>query len=116
EGVVQTILNIVPENPLESLANADILQIIFFAIFLGIGITMVGEKAEPVRRFFDGLAEIMYKITGIVMAIVPIGIFWLLAPIVGEHGANVFLLLIKFIMAMVVVCIIHLAILYSFFV
>ena len=113
EGVVQTILNIVPENPLESLANADILQIIFFAIFLGIGITMVGEKAEPVRRFFDGLAEIMYKITGIVMAIVPIGIFGLLAPIVGEHGANVLLPLIKLIMAMLVACIIHVAIVYS---
>jgi len=113
EGVVQTILNIVPENPLESLANADILQVIFFAIFLGIGITMVGEKAEPVRRFFDGLAEIMYKITGIVMTIVPIGIFGLLAPIVGEHGANVLLPLIKLIVAMLVACILHVAIVYS---
>src|SRR5699024_4819156 len=83
EGVVQTKLNIVHENQLESLENADILQIIFFAIFLGVGITMVSEKAEAVRRLSDVLAEIMYKISVIVMAIVRIGIFGLLAPIVG---------------------------------
>jgi len=113
EGVVQTILNIIPTNPIESLVNADMLQIIFFAIFVGIGITMVGEKAEPVKRFFDGFAEIMYKITGIIMTVVPIGIFGLLAPIVGEYGAAVLLPLIKLIIAMLIACLIHIIIVYS---
>lgn len=113
EGVVQTILNIIPTNPLESLATADILPIIFFAIFLGIGITLAGEKAEPVRQFFDGLAEIMYKITGIVMTIVPIGIFGLLAPIIGEHGSAVLLPLIKLIIAMVIACLVQMGVVYS---
>lgn len=113
EGVVQTILNIIPTNPVESLANADMLQIIFFAIFVGIGITMVGEKADPVKRFFDGFAEIMYKVTGIIMAVVPIGIFGLLAPIVGEYGAAVLLPLIKLIIAMLIACLIHITIVYS---
>ena len=113
EGVVQTILNIIPTNPIESLVNADMLQIIFFAIFVGIGITMVGEKAEPVKRFFDGFAEIMYKITGMIMTVVPIGIFGLLAPIVGEYGAAVLLPLIKLIIAMLIACLIHIIIVYS---
>src|SRR5699024_10352554 len=84
-GVIHVLLDIIPTNPLESLATGDILQIIFFSIFIGIGITMVGQKADPVYRFFDGLAEVMYKITWVIMRLIPIGIFGLLAPIVGEY-------------------------------
>src|SRR5699024_7197557 len=46
EGVIQTFLNIIPENPFESLTSGSILQIIFFAIFVGLAITIVGEKAK----------------------------------------------------------------------
>src|SRR5690625_5620456 len=67
EGVVQTLLNIIPENPFAAFTEGDILQIIFFAIFVGLAITLVGKKADPVYHFFDGLVEIIYKITGIVM-------------------------------------------------
>lgn len=114
EGVVQTILNIIPTNPIESLTNGDVLQIIFFAIFIGIGITIVGEKAEPVRRFFDGLAEIMYKITEIIMKLVPLGVFGLLAPVIGTYGLSVLLPLIKLITAMVIAGIIHVFLVYTF--
>src|SRR5699024_11160474 len=113
EGVIQTILNIVPTNPLEALAEGEILQIIFFAIFIGIGITVVGERAQPVQQFFDGLAEIMYKITNMIITIVPIGMFGLLAPIVGEYGASVLLPLIKLILAMLIACLIHVFVFYS---
>ncbi|GAB4073777.1 dicarboxylate/amino acid:cation symporter [Barrientosiimonas marina] len=113
DGVIQTILNIVPTNPFEALASGNILQIIFFALLIGIAITLVGEKAQPVQRFFDGLAEVMYKITGMVMAIVPIGVFGLLAPVVGEYGADVLLPLIKLVLAMLAACVIQLAIVYA---
>ena len=112
-GVITTLLNIIPTNPVESLVTGAVLQIIFFAIFLGIGIVMVGEKARPVLHFFEGLSEIMYKITAIVMKLVPIGIFGLLAPIVGTYGLAVLLPLIKVIIAMAVAAIIHVAIVYS---
>ncbi|MBP1970747.1 Na+/H+-dicarboxylate symporter [Virgibacillus natechei] len=113
EGVVQTLLNIVPTNPIEALTSGNVLQIIFFAIFLGIGIILVGEKAAPVKHFFDGFAEIMYKITGMIMVLVPLGIFGLLAPIVGEYGASVLLPLIKLILAMLVACLIHAVVVYG---
>ena len=112
-GVITTLLNIIPTNPIESLVTGSVLQIIFFAIFLGIGIVMVGDKARPVLHFFEGLSEIMYKITAIVMKLVPIGIFGLLAPIVGTYGLAVLLPLIKVILAMAVAAIIHVAIVYS---
>src|SRR5690625_3296876 len=81
DGIVQILLNIIPTNPMAALTNGEFLQIIFFAIFIGIGITLVGEKAQPVLNFFNGLAEVMYKITGIIMKLVPYGVFGLLAPI-----------------------------------
>ncbi|WP_010529985.1 dicarboxylate/amino acid:cation symporter [Lentibacillus jeotgali] len=113
EGVVQTILNIIPTNPFDALSSGNILQIIFFALAIGIAITLVGEKAKPVQQFFDGFAEVMYKITGMVMTVVPIGVFGLLAPVVGEYGVDVLLPLIKLILAMLLGCVIQLIVVYA---
>lgn len=113
EGVVQTFLNIIPENPFESLTNGNILQIIFFAIFVGLAITFIGKKAEPVYRFFESFSEIMMKITGIVMRFAPIGILGLVAPIVGQYGAQVLLPLLKIILAVAIACIVHALVVYS---
>lgn len=113
EGVIQTFLNIIPENPFTALTEGNILQIIFFAIFIGLAITFIGEKAAPVKRFFDGFSEMMFWITGIVMRIAPLGIIGLVAPIVGEYGASVLLPLLKIIIAVAVACIVHAAIIYS---
>lgn len=112
-GTVETLLHIVPENPFEALAEAEILQIIFFALFIGIAITLVGEKAQPVYRFFDGFAEIMYKITGIIMKVVPIGVLGLVAPVVGEQGISVLWPLFKVIMAVLIAAVVHAIIVYG---
>lgn len=113
EGVIQTFLNIVPENTFASLTEGNILQIIFFAIFIGLAMTLIGKKAEPVYQFFDSFAEIMFKVTGIIMRFAPIGIFGLVAPVVGEYGPKVLLPLLKIILAVGVACLIHAVIIYS---
>lgn len=112
-GFVQVLLEIVPMNPFQAMVEANVLQVIFFALFIGIGITIVGEKAEPVRKFFEGFAEIMYKITGIVMRIAPLGIFGLLAPIVGTQGPAVLTSLFKLLLAVAIGCILHVIIVYG---
>jgi Na+/H+-dicarboxylate symporter len=112
-GIVDTLLNIIPTNPIASLVNGDMLQIIFFAIFLGLAITILGDKAKTVYNFFDELAEIMYKITGIVMKLAPIGVFGLIAPTVGEYGVSVLLPLLKVIVVVYLGCILHAVITYS---
>ncbi|MBM7713209.1 Na+/H+-dicarboxylate symporter [Bacillus thermophilus] len=113
EGVIQTFLNIVPENPFLALTEGNILQIIFFAIFVGLAITLVGEKAGPVYRFFDGFAEVMFRITGIVMRFAPIGILGLVAPIIGQYGTQVLLPLLKIIIAVGIACLLHAIAVYS---
>lgn len=113
EGLVETLLSIIPTNPIASMTEGDILQVVFFAVFLGIGITLVGEKAEPVKNFFDGFAEVMYKITGIVVRLAPLGVFGLIAPIVGSHGLSILMPLINLILAMAIACAVQVGLIYS---
>lgn len=113
EGIIDTFLNIVPTNPFEALANADILQIIFFAVFVGLAITLIGDKAKPVQTFFESFSEIMFKITDIVMRFAPIGVLGLVAPIVGEYGPSVLLPLLKVILAVAIACFVHAIFVYS---
>ncbi|MFT9486233.1 MAG: dicarboxylate/amino acid:cation symporter, partial [Tepidibacillus sp.] len=110
---IDTLLNIVPTNPLKSLVDGEMLQIIFFALFLGIGLTLIGERGKTLLKFFDGLAETMYKITGIVMKYAPIGILGLVAPVVGKYGLDVLLPLSKVILAALIGSILHALLVYS---
>ncbi|NGZ74814.1 dicarboxylate/amino acid:cation symporter [Saccharibacillus alkalitolerans] len=111
-GVTDMLLGIVPTNPVESLVSGNMLQIIFFAVFVGLGITMLGEKSRTVYKFFEEFAEIMYKITGIVMRFAPFGILGLTAPIVGQYGLSVLLPLMKLLLAFAAGCLVHFVVTY----
>jgi Na+/H+-dicarboxylate symporter len=112
-GVTETLLNFIPVNPFESLTTGNILQIIFIAIAIGIAITTVGEKAKPLSDFFEALAQVMYKITGFIMKLAPIGVFGILAPIVGNYGLDILLPLIKVILAVAIGCVLQVLLTYS---
>lgn len=112
-AISETLLNIIPDNPQLSLVEGNMLQIIVFALFFGIGITLVGEKAAPVRSLCEGIAEIMYKLTGIIMLYAPFGVFALIVPVVASQGLDVILPLIKIIIVVYLACIIHMLVVYS---
>lgn len=112
--LIDTVLNIVPSNPLKALVDGNMLQIIVFALLLGIAVTMLPkEKGKPFVSFFDSLAEIMYKITAIVMELAPYGVFALIAPVVAKNGPAVLIPFIKVIIAVYLGCILHAVIVYS---
>ncbi|QNB47317.1 cation:dicarboxylase symporter family transporter [Thermanaerosceptrum fracticalcis] len=111
--ISQVLLDIFPTNPVKALVDANMLQIIVFAIFGGIGITLVGERGKPVLSFFDGFAEIMYKITAIIMEFAPYGVFALITPVVAANGPKVLLPLAAVITAVYLACILHAVIVYS---
>ncbi len=76
----QTVINFFPKNPLEAMSGGNMLQIITFAIFIGIGIMMVGEKGRIVHQFFEQFNNVlMYIITMIMNVFAPIGTFGLVA-------------------------------------
>ncbi|MBA1354121.1 MULTISPECIES: dicarboxylate/amino acid:cation symporter [Staphylococcus] len=76
----QTLINLFPKNPLQAMSEENMLQIITFAIFIGVGLIMVGSKAEAVHRLFEQTNEVlMYIVTMIMSVFAPIGTFGLVA-------------------------------------
>lgn len=112
-NVVDTLLNIIPANPLKALVDGNMLQVIAFALFIGAGIIMAGALAKPVLDFFTSLAEVMYKIIGFIMKFAPIAVFALIIPVVAEHGAKVLGVLGGVIAVVYVGCALHAVIIYS---
>ncbi|WP_106063187.1 dicarboxylate/amino acid:cation symporter [Clostridium liquoris] len=113
-SIVQTLLDIVPTNPVDALAKGNMLQIIFFALFTGVGATFIGEKGQAYLKFCDSLAEIMYKITEIIMNLAPYGVFALIVPVIATNGPKVLLPLAKLILVCYLGFILHAIIAYSF--
>lgn len=113
-SIIDTLLNMVPSNPLKGLVEGNILQVIVFALFLGIGCTALPkDKSVPFITFFDSLAEIMYKITSFIMSLAPLGVFALIVPVVSQYGLDVLLPLSKVIIAVYFGVILHAIITYS---
>ena len=96
--VSQTILSMIPTNPLEALATGNLIQVIVFAVFIGIAITILGNQVNNVKRVIDEANLIMFKITDIVMKITPYGVTALVACSVGQYGLSIFNILGKFIL------------------
>lgn len=112
-NVVDTLLGIIPANPLKALVDGDMLKIIAFALFIGGAIIMVGERAKAVFNFFDSLAECMYALIGAIMNLAPYAVCALIIPIVAANGPQVLLPLLSVIAAVYVGCIIHAVVVYS---
>lgn len=98
-GFAETILNMVPTNPFKALAEGNLMQVIVFAVFFGIGMTLLGNKAESIKKVVDNVSEVMLKVTGIIMEFSPYGVAALIAASVGEYGLEIFGPLAKFILA-----------------
>ncbi|HIX84290.1 MAG TPA: dicarboxylate/amino acid:cation symporter [Candidatus Megamonas gallistercoris] len=96
--VSQTILSMIPTNPLEALATGNLIQVIVFAVFIGIAITILGSQVTNVKRVIDEANLIMFKITDIVMKVTPYGVAALVACSVGQYGLSIFNILGKFIL------------------
>ena len=104
-SVVDTLMQIVPTNPFAALAEQNLLQIIFFSLFLGFALIALGEKGEPVLNFFRAWTEAWKEITNIVLKFTPYGVFGLMANIVGKYGLNILLPYLKTIAACYITCI-----------
>ncbi|MCO6486034.1 MAG: dicarboxylate/amino acid:cation symporter [Saprospiraceae bacterium] len=85
-GPLQPLVDIVPDNIFGALSgNANMLQVIFFVIFLGIGLILIREEdAQPVIGFFRGLNEVIMKLVDLIMLTAPVGVFALMATLVVE--------------------------------
>ncbi len=89
-GPLQALIDIVPENIAAAATdNRNMLQVIFFALFFGVGLILIDpEKAAPVKAFFDGVNEVILKLVDLIMLAAPIGVFALLASLVVESPSS----------------------------
>ena len=111
-ALVDVLMDIIPINPVDALSKGNMLQIIFFAMLFGFGLSAVGEKGKTVLSFFEGAADVMVKVTNIVMYYAPIGVFGLMAFTVSRHGLGVLLPLIKLVAVMYVACVAQILVVY----
>jgi len=112
-SLADTLVALVPTNPVSALAQGHILQIIVFAVALGVSLTLIGEKGKPAVAVFESLAEAMYKLTDLVMKLAPYGVFALMAWVAGKYGLTLLLPLMKVIGAVYLGSILHVLGVYS---
>ncbi|MCG8398016.1 glutamate-aspartate/proton symporter GltP [Bacillus atrophaeus] len=91
----QMVLDIIPTNIIDVMARNDLLAVIFFAILFGVAAAGIGKASEPVMNFFEATAQIMFKLTQIVMVTAPIGVLALMAASVGQFGIELLIPMLK---------------------
>ncbi len=99
QSVTDTLLNIIPKNPINALAEGNMLQIIFFALIVGVILAGRGDRAETVANFFVQFNDIMMDMTMMIMKFAPIGVFCLIAKTFAGIGFSAFLPLIKYMLS-----------------
>ena len=95
-SAVDTLLDIIPDNPFSSLANGNMLQVIVFALIVGILLAKMGERAELVANFFSQFNDLMMEMTNLVMSFAPIGVFFMLTRTFANLGFDAFIPLLKY--------------------
>ena len=105
--------HIFPKNVIAAMAENNVLQILVFSLFAGVGLTALGEKGKPLVRGAEALAELMLQITGYVMRLAPLAVFGALAKVVAEQGLGILAtyaeLLTEFYIALVLLWVLLLA-------
>lgn len=97
----ETLLNIIPKNIFESLATGDMLPVIVFALFVGIMLAKLGNKASTVANFFSQFNEVMMEMTMAIMKVAPIGVFCLIAKTFAGIGFDAFVPMLKYMISVI---------------
>lgn len=118
-GIWDTILAIIPTNIFKSLADGEMMPVIFFSVFFGLGIAAIGERGKVLVDVLNGVSEVMFKVTNWVMKFAPIGVFGLIGMTVAQMGLSALLPLGYFILiayvTMVIFCVVVLGIVAKMF-
>ncbi|MBQ4202213.1 MAG: dicarboxylate/amino acid:cation symporter, partial [Thermoguttaceae bacterium] len=95
-SAAETLLNIIPENPFGAIAGGAMLQVIFFALLVGVLIAKMGPRADAVARVARQCNDLMMEMTALVMKFAPIGVFCILARTFANLGFDAFAPLLKY--------------------
>lgn len=114
-NILDFLVNIVPANPFKAISNGEMLQIIFFAIFFGIGLTLLKDNvSQPVVSLLDAISEVFIKLVKIVLYLAPIGVFALIASAISDFGISIVSTLFWYMATVTLGLIVHFFTVYSF--
>jgi len=109
-----TLINIVPTNPIQAMTEGNMLQILFFALMLGIGLTALpAERAAPVIQGMEILNDAILRMIHLIMKTAPYGVFALIAGVFSEFGLGVLMPLLKYFLVVIVALILHVLLVYA---
>nr|WP_251862571.1 dicarboxylate/amino acid:cation symporter [Clostridium sp. Marseille-Q2269] len=111
--IMDMLVNMIPSNPIEAMVKGDMLQIIFFALMVGISITLVGSKAKNLLNIFEEINVVLLKMINIIMKITPLGVFALISNVIMAQGIKVLIPLIKYLLVAVLILAIHTFLVYG---
>ncbi len=106
--LTDTLINIIPSNPINAMSEGEMLAIIFFAILFGISLLMVGKKAAQAIEFIEIMNEVMMKMVGLIMVLAPYAVFCLIAKAMADLGMDLLLQLIGYVAVLIGVLLFHL--------
>lgn len=104
----QVLIDIIPSNIIDAMAEGKMLQIIFFSILLGISILMTGEKAKPLVSGIEIMNEVMMNMVNIIMAVAPYAVFALIAKAIASLGLDLLINLAGYVIVLIVALLVHL--------
>jgi Na+/H+-dicarboxylate symporter len=108
EKLGDTLLNIIPTNPIDSLVRGDILSIIFFSLLFGFFITKSPQPyRERLTEFFQAIFEVMMRLTKFIIKFTPLGVFSLIAKIIAQTGFEVFVPLTSYMLVVIFALSVH---------
>ena len=109
----ETLINIFPTNPVSSMSEGNMLQIIVFALLFGYGLLKIGENGEKIKIFFENLYQIILQIVNIVILVSPIGVFCLIFNIFATLGIEIITDLLEYFLVLTFILIFHASFTYS---
>lgn len=109
----EVLINMVPRNPVQSMAEGDMLPIIIFAILIGMSIALAGRSGERVGQFFSDFNVVVMRLVGFVMLLAPYGVFALITILAATTGMATFEGLAKYVLLVLFILVLHATVTYS---
>ena len=112
-SMVDTLLNIIPTNPISALASGDMLAIIFFALIIGLILAKLGDQVQLINNFFSQGNDIMMEMTMMVMSVAPVCVFCLIARTFSTLGFSVIFYMLKYVLTVLIALLLQCGIVYQ---
>ena len=109
----QVLTDMVPRNPVQAMAQGDMLPIIVFAVLIGLSIALAGKPGERIGQFFSDFNVVVMRLVGFVMLLAPYGVFALIAVLGATTGLSTFFGVLKYVLLVLFMLVLHAGVTYS---